>query len=163
MRAMAFGVLLALFSGAAHAEAPALKCPLDAPYDVQNPFAKIARGESQAAIIDADRLVIAFVPIGWDNPGHTLIIPRRHVRSLDDMTDAETLSVFHLIRRIAKAQERAFGATGYSIEQNNGGHQTVCHAHFHVIPNTPEQKVDKATPEQMQAIAAKLRAALPPR
>jgi histidine triad (HIT) family protein len=163
MRAIALGLLLGLFSTAAHAEASGLKCSRGAPYDVQNAFAKIASGERQAAIVYADRLVIAFVPIDWDNPGHTLIIPRRHVRSLDDMSDAEMLAVFHLIRRIAKAQERAFGATGYSIEQNNGRHQTVCHAHFHVIPNTPEQKVDKATPEQMQAIAAKLRAALPRR
>jgi len=163
MRSLVIAVAAALVATPTHAESPALKCPLDAPYDARNPFAGIIRGEGKPAIIYSDRLVIAFVPIGWDNPGHALIIPHRHVRSLNDMNDAEMLAVFHLIRRVAAAQQRAFGATGYSVEQNNARHQSVCHAHFHVIPDTPEQKVEKATPEQMQAIAAKLRAALPPR
>jgi histidine triad (HIT) family protein len=138
-----------------------MKCPLDAPYDVHNPFAQIIRGERKPALVYSDKQVIAFVPIGWDNPGHVLIVPRRQVRNMNDMNDVEMLAVFHLIRRIAVAQQRAFGSTGYTVQQNNARNQTVCHAHFHVIPDTPKQPVDKATPEQMEAIAAKLRAALP--
>jgi histidine triad (HIT) family protein len=137
-----------------------LKCPLYAPYDPNNPFTKIISGEKRQAIVYSDPLVIAFVPIGWDNPGHVLIVPRRRVRNLGDLNDREMLAVFHAIRRIAAAQERAFGSTGYTVEQNNGRNQTVCHAHFHVIPNTPEQSVHNATVEQMEAIAARLRAAL---
>ena len=67
------------------------------------------------------------------------------------------------IVRVAVAQERAFGATGFTIEQNNGRHQSVCHAHFHVIPNTAREPVENATPEQREAIAAKLRSAFPRR
>jgi histidine triad (HIT) family protein len=145
---------------AAPAEEP-MKCPLNAPYDRHNPFAQIIRGEKKQAVVYSDPLVIAFVPIGWDNPGHVLIIPRREVRNLNDMNDAEMIAVFHLIRRIAVAQERAFGSTGFTVQQNNARNQSVCHAHFHVIPNSPKQPVENATPEQMEAIAARLRAALP--
>jgi len=152
-------LLAAMSSNAAAAEE--MKCPLSGAYDPSNPFARIIEGEGRQAIVYSGPLVIAFVPIGWDNPGHVLIVPKRHVRNLDDVSDAEMLAVFHLIKRIAVAQERAFGSTGFSIEQNNARHQSVCHAHFHVIPNTPKQPVEKATPAQMEAIAAKLRAALP--
>lgn len=163
MRALAFAMAVLVAVPAAAAADEPLKCPLDAPYDQHNPFAQIIRGEKQQAIVYSDPLVMAFVPIGWENPGHVLIIPKRSVRSLNDMTDQEMLAVFHLIRRIAVAQQRAFGATGYTVEQNNGRNQSVCHAHFHVIPNSPKQPVDDATPAQMEAIAAKLRAALPPK
>lgn len=159
---MIFGLaVLVTVPAAALADEP-MKCPLAAPYDPQNPFAQIIRGEKKQAVVYSDALVMAFVPIGWDNPGHVLIVPRRAVRNLNDMTDEEMLAVFHLIRRIGAAQQRAFGATGFSIQQNNARNQSVCHAHFHVIPNSPRQPVDNATPEQMEAIAAKLRAALPP-
>lgn len=157
----AWALLVAAPSSNALAEGQPLKCPLDAPYDASNPFARIARGGSEQAIIYSDPLVIAFVPIDWDNPGHVLIIPRRAARNLNDLTDAEVLAVFHLIRRVAVAQERAFGSTGFTVEQNNARHQTVCHAHFHVIPNTPKEPVAHATPAQIETIAARLRSALP--
>jgi histidine triad (HIT) family protein len=153
-------VLLAVPTAAAAADEP-MRCPLNAPYDPQNPFAQIIRGEKKQAIVYSDPLVMAFVPLGWENPGHVLIVPKRSVRNLNDMTDQEMLAVFHLIRRIAVAQERAFGSTGYTVQQNNARSQSVCHAHFHVIPNSPKDPVDGATQEQMEAIAAKLRAALP--
>ncbi|HEV2596573.1 MAG TPA: HIT family protein [Sphingomicrobium sp.] len=153
--------LLLAASSSTVAAAEEMKCPLNAAYDPSNPFARIIRGEKEQAIVYSDPLVIAFVPNGWDNPGHVLIVPRRPVRNLDGLNDAEMLAVFHLIKRIAVAQERAFGSTGFTIEQNNARHQSVCHAHFHVIPNTPKESVDNATPAQMEAIAVKLRAALP--
>lgn len=162
MRALVLGLAVLLGVPTVAAADEPMKCPLDAPYDPHNPFAQIIQGTKKQAIVYSDPLVLAFIPLGWENPGHVLIIPRRSVRNLNDMSDAEMLDVFHLIRRIAVAQERAFGSTGYTVVQNNGRDQSVCHAHFHVIPNSPKQPVDGATQEQMEAIAAKLRSALPP-
>jgi histidine triad (HIT) family protein len=141
------------------AAAPALTCPLDRPYDPTNPFARILRHEAPAATIVETRDMIAIVPIEWEYPGHALVIPRRAVRSLDDMTRTEMAHALQLARRIGAAQRRAFGATGYTVTQNNGRAQHVCHVHFHVIPNTPAAKT-KATPAEMQAVADRLRAAL---
>ncbi len=144
-----------------------LRCPLNAPYDPQNPFARVLRGEASlpefppaTGVIERSPVLIA-VPIDWTHPGHTLVIPRRAVRSLLDMTQQEVTEVYAAIRRVATAQQRALGATGFTVAQNNGRNQHVCHVHFHVIPNTPEAKVERATPQQMNEMAAKLRAALP--
>lgn len=148
----------------ASAEAPEpIRCPLDAPYDAGNPFAKILSGKQPGAIIARDRLVVALVPIDWENPGHALVITRRAVRNMEGLSDAEMVAALHMIRRVAAAQRKALGATGYTVRQNNARNQEVCHIHFHVVPNTPVDKVDRATLAQMEAIAARLRAALPPR
>ena len=149
----------------AHPVVPAaapLRCPLAGSYDPANPFARILRGEAPVSLIAEDRLVLAFVPIDWQNPGHALIIPRRAVRNVEGLTDREWLAILHMARRIARAQQTAFGSTGYSLQQNNGRNQEVCHAHVHVVPNSPSDPVKPATRAQQDAIAAKLRAALPP-
>jgi len=148
----------------AHAMAEAsepIRCPLDAPYDAGNPFAKILSGQQPGAIIAQNRLVVALVPIDWENPGHALVITRRAVRNMEGLSDAEMVAAMHMIRRVAAAQRKALGATGYTVRQNNARNQEVCHIHFHVVPNTPVDKVDRATMPQMEAIAARLRAALP--
>lgn len=141
------------------------RCSFSTPYNDQNPFARILRGEIPASLIYSDETVAAFLPLGWQYPGHTLVITKRAVRDVYELTDAELAAVFNLIRRVARAQERALGATGFTVEQNNGQNQGVCHIHFHVIPNTPsaargEVSVPRA---ELETMTARLRAALPPR
>lgn len=140
-----------------------IRCPLDAPYDANNPFAKILTGKQHGAIIAQNKLVVALVPIDWSNPGHALVITRRAVRNMEALSDAEMIAAMHMIRRVAAAQRKALGATGYTVRQNNARNQEVCHIHFHVVPNTPEEVVAKATVKQMDDMAARLRAALPRR
>lgn len=142
--------------------APSLRCPLDAPYDPANPFARILRGERPVSLVLETDSVIAFIPIDWEHPGHTLVVPRRAVRSLDDMSAAEVGAVAEAVKRVAAAQRRALGATGYTLEQNNARRQSVCHAHFHVIPNTPPVPLAPRSRAVMDAMAARLKAALPP-
>lgn len=141
------------------------RCSFATPYDNQNPFARILRGETPVSLVYSDETVAAFMPLGWEYPGHTLVITKRAVRDIYDLTDAELVAVFNLIRRVARAQERALGATGFTVEQNNGQNQAVCHIHFHVIPNTPSvARGEVAVPrEELDAMAARLRTALPPR
>lgn len=141
---------------------PTLRCPLDAPYDAQNPFARILRGELPASVVLETDAVIAFIPIDWEHPGHVLVVPKRAVRNLDDMTGAEVAAVAAAVKRVAAAQRRALGASGYTLEQNNGRNQSVCHAHFHVIPNTAPVPLAPRTRAEMDEMAARLKAALPP-
>ena len=71
-----------------------------------------------------------------------------------------------LARRIGLVQVRTLGATGFQIQQNNGTRQTVCHAHFHVIPSyagKPYAKADereRVPAAEQEAMAARLRAGL---
>lgn len=69
-------------------------------------------------------------------PGHTLIIPKRHIQSLWEADDEEILAMFDLLKRIKADLEDEFGANGFNIGINVGpaAGQTVMHLHIHCIP-----------------------------
>lgn len=137
-----------------------LTCPLDAPYDRTNAFARILRGELPASRVFEDELVIVIMPLEWTNPGHALVIPKRAVRNLDDMTPEEMGHALAIARRVGSAQKRALGSNGYTIQQNNGRSQHVCHVHFHVNPNTPRAPQNPVPRAELDAMAQRLRAAM---
>lgn len=105
------------------------------PYDGRNPFARILRGEIPVAKVYEDDQVLAFMDHAPDSPGHVLVISKvAHARNLLEMTDAELMPLIDVARRIGRAELVAFGADGFTIDQNNGFGQTVPHVHIHVIP-----------------------------
>ncbi|HRP25537.1 HIT family protein [Thauera sp.] len=70
------------------------------------------------------------------SPGHTLVIPRRHIGSFFDLSDAERTCVVELLAQ-AKAQlDLSFQPDGFNIGINDGAAagQTVQHLHLHLIP-----------------------------
>ena len=139
----------------------ALPCPLSAPYDSNNVFARIIRGQLPASIVAQDARAIAIIPLDWEHPGHALVIPKRPVRNLYDLGDRDLVAVMNMVKRVATAQQRALGSTGFSLQQNNASKQDVCQLHFHVIPNTPLVPRVRATRAEMDAMAERLKAALP--
>jgi diadenosine tetraphosphate (Ap4A) HIT family hydrolase len=141
---------------------------LSGAYDDANPFAKILRGEAPAAVVHEDAGTLALIPLDAAAPGHALVIPKRAVRNLLEMAPAEMGQVLDVAKKVALAQQRALGATGFKIVQNNGmtSDQHVHHVHFHVIPSFGKPNdaaaLRKAVPyAERQAMAAKLRAAWP--
>ena len=160
---LASALTIAAATTPTQAQADALPCPLSAPYRTDNPFARIVRGEIPASIIDQDARVMAIVPLEWEHPGHALVIPKAPVRNLYDLRDRDALAVMRMVKRVATAQQRALGSTGFSLQQNNASRQDVCHFHVHVIPNTPPVPRTRATRAEMDAMAARLKAALPAR
>lgn len=99
-------------------------------------FCKIIAGEIPAEIVYQDEDVIAFLDIKPNNPGHTLIVPRKHSDGLED-ADSQTLdAVMHVTQRVARALVKGLHAPAFNIIQNNGAEagQAVPHLHFHVIP-----------------------------
>ena len=138
-----------------------LRCPLTKAYEQDNPFARILRGELPASRVHEDAEVIVIMPLEWDHPGHALVIPKRPVRSLLDMTPAEMGHALDVARRVGQAQQRALGTTGFTISQNNGRNQHVCHVHFHVVPNSPRGSQNPVPREDLDKMAARLRAVFP--
>jgi diadenosine tetraphosphate (Ap4A) HIT family hydrolase len=70
------------------------------------------------------------------SPGHTLIIPKRHVGSFFEITDAERADLMSLLARARGELEREFHPAGYNVGINDGAAagQTVPHLHIHLIP-----------------------------
>ena len=70
------------------------------------------------------------------SPGHTLIIPKRHVASFFDVTDAERTDLMSLLTAARDDVDREFHPAGYNVGINDGAAagQTVAHLHIHLIP-----------------------------
>ncbi len=143
---------------------------LTGPYDPNNPFARFVRdAPPRATTVYADRDVIVFMPLTMMRPGHVLVVPRRlGARNLLDLTPDELRACMVAVQKAARAQIAALGATGFTVTQNNGitSNQHVFHPHFHVVPTfaTPmpsRSDADRNTPQELAAIAARLRAAWP--
>jgi len=101
-------------------------------------FCRIAAGEIPAAVLLENETVLGFLDIAPVNPGHCLVVPRRHVGSLLEMNGQELAACMEAVRRLARAAVEAAGAEGFNVLQNNGrcAGQLVPHAHFHVIPRS---------------------------
>jgi diadenosine tetraphosphate (Ap4A) HIT family hydrolase len=70
------------------------------------------------------------------SPGHTLVIPTRHVGSFFELDEAERAVLLNLLARAREGLEREFKPDGYNIGINDGAPagQTVPHLHIHLIP-----------------------------
>ncbi len=99
-------------------------------------FCKIIKGEVPSFNLVENEHVIAFLDIAPVAPGHTLVIPKRHIPTIHDLPDDLLSPVLHTVRDIASALSRSLRADGISISQVNGAcaGQVVPHLHFHVIP-----------------------------
>ena len=97
-------------------------------------FCKIAAGEIPADRVFEDDDVIVFRDINPRAPTHVLVIPRRHVPSAAELTDADgdlLAALFAALRRVAEGG----GLHSYRIVTNVGpdSGQSVLHLHFHLL------------------------------
>ena len=98
-------------------------------------FCQIIAGEIPSTKIYEDEAVFAFLDIKPVNPGHTLVIPKKHFENIHDMPDEMVAKVAVAAKKIADAILR-IGAKGVNIGMSNGAAagQLVFHAHVHVMP-----------------------------
>lgn len=99
-------------------------------------FCKIVKGEIPSKKVYEDDNVFAFLDINPRNPGHTLVIPKKHAETILDMSEEETGQLFQSVRKIAGMVSSATQSQGLSIGQSNGkvAGQVIAHAHVHIIP-----------------------------
>ncbi|MDH5671483.1 MAG: HIT family protein [Myxococcales bacterium] len=105
-------------------------------------FSKIIRGEVPCHRVYEDPQVLAFLDIYPQSQGHTLVIPKEEVATLDQLSDESAAAVGRALPRICRAVLAATGATEFNLVQNNGpgAHQAVFHVHFHIIPKTEDSQ-----------------------
>jgi histidine triad (HIT) family protein len=115
---------------------PPEKPMTSAPYDQNNPFAKILRGELPCTKVYEDSRTFAFMDIAPRADGHTLIIPKAPCRNILDVPPEDLAATILIAQRIARAAKQAFAADGITLHQFSeaAGGQEVFHLHFHVLP-----------------------------
>ena len=99
-------------------------------------FCRIVAGEIPASKVYEDDHVVAFNDINPQAPMHVLVVPRTHVATLNDLSQANDSLVGMMVRRAAAiAAERGFADGGYRtvFNCNADAGQTVFHIHLHVI------------------------------
>ena len=133
-------------------------------------FCAIISGEQPAAVILSSDRLIAFLDHRPLFRGHTLLVPKQHVRLLSDLPADQVPEFFGTAQRLEQAVEDGLAADGSMILINNVVSQSVPHLHLHVIPRNfkdglrfwlgPRHPYDQEHPAA--AYAEKIRKALPP-
>jgi len=98
-------------------------------------FCKIIDGEIPSYKIFEDDKVLAFLDISQGTKGHTLLIPKKHVRNVYELDETTAADIFKVVPKIARALKEAFNPIGINIVNNNEKPlQEVFHYHIHLVP-----------------------------
>lgn len=131
-------------------------------------FCKIIKGEIPSTKVYEDDDILAFLDISQTTPGHTLVVPKKHVKDIfayDKKLAAKVFSKLPMLARAIKESDPAI--KGINILNNNGevAYQSVFHSHIHIIPRYSENDTfsisftdngDNYTPEKLNEIAARI-------
>jgi histidine triad (HIT) family protein len=99
-------------------------------------FCKIAKGEVPCTKVYEDDKVLCFKDIVPGAPVHVLIVPKKHIPSLNEITEEDSELFSHAFMVIKKlAEELGVSESGYRVVSNCGedGGQSVPHIHFHLL------------------------------
>lgn len=99
-------------------------------------FCKIVEKQIPAKLVHEDDHTLAFDDINPQAPIHTLVIPKRHVDSVQSLGEADQGLLARLLLTCTKvAKDKGLAASGYRLVANTGrdGGQTVSHLHVHVM------------------------------
>jgi diadenosine tetraphosphate (Ap4A) HIT family hydrolase len=127
------------------------------------PYATLRR----LAVIARTATMLAFHAIDQAAPGHTLVIPRRHVETIVDLDDDLAAGLMQTAVRVARALRATLAPAGLKLMQANGraAGQAVPHVHLHLIPRGVPKGTGGSGRAALDALAARIRAELeaPPR
>lgn len=131
-------------------------------------FCKIIRGEVPSYTVFENDDVKAFLDISQVNPGHTLLVPKKHIVNFFDYTPEDIkryLQYIPLIANAIKASDPRI--TGMNINSNNGqsANQVIMHSHIHFVPRfagdglklPTRNNASKYSTSDYEEVAAKIR------
>ena len=130
-------------------------------------FCKIIDGTIPSQKIYETNDVLVFLDIRPLNPGHCLIIPKRHAENFLETPDQDVTAVMATVKKIVPKLLKAVGADAFNFNSNCGraAGQIVFHTHFHLIPRLPAdgykhwQRQDDLH-DDLNAMAEKIRKAI---
>ena len=105
---------------------------------VDDIFCRIIAGEIPCHRVYEDERVLAFLDVGPLARGHTLVIPKEHAATMEELSDESAAALGRVLPRLCRAVTEAVGTAAYNVLQNNGAMsgQAVAHVHIHIIPRT---------------------------
>ena len=137
------------------------------PYDTNNIFAKILRGEIPCVKIYEDDKTLAFMDVMPQTEGHTLVIPKEAAENIFELSASAAAALIATTQKVAKAVKKGLNAPGIMLTMLNGAPagQSVFHAHFHIIPRSAGVDMGlhargMVDAKMLEPIAAKIRSAL---
>jgi len=96
---------------------------------------RIANGrEPDVHIVYENELVACVLDIAPFNEGHTLILPKKHYREMEELDSATACAMMEALRKLSAAVKGLFQPDGISICQNGGRFNDLAHCHVHLIP-----------------------------
>ncbi len=103
-------------------------------------FCKIVNKEIPAKIILEDEKTLAFLDIKPVNPGHILVIAKKHYPSIEEIREEDLSAVVLTLKKMGKRIKEKLGYSGYNVNLNNDkvAGQEIPHLHFHLIPRTSD-------------------------
>jgi len=139
----------------------------DMPYDPNNIFAKILRGEIPCAKVYEDAKTLAFMDVMPEGEGHVLVVPKEPAENILDLSPDGLTAMMAATQKVAKAVDKALKPGGILLKQYNraAAGQSVFHIHFHIVPRhegvplAPHGKL-MVQAAVLEPIAAKIRSAL---
>ena len=129
-------------------------------------FCKIIERELPAKIVFENDLNLAFLDISPISKGHTIIIPKNHYSTLEDIPNHELTETYKVVKKISMRIHQKLQINGYNILQNNftAAGQIINHFHVHIIPRSYDDdkfrlKIPKnqASDEELNEILIKLK------
>ena len=130
---------------------------------------KLLSGELEVTVIHQDDLCVAFMDIQPINPGHALVVPRKHASYLADLEAEDGAQMFRVAQRVAAAlRECGVKCEGvnFFLADGEAAGQEVFHVHLHVFPrysgdgfglNLPPDYQDRPNREELNEIAQRIR------
>ncbi len=118
-------------------------------------FCRIVHGELDARIVYEDGDAVSILDLRQPRSGHTLVLPRVHVESIFDLTDAGGAALMRAVVAVSKAVRDAFCPEGLSLWQSNGpaAFQEVPHLHVHVLPRWTGDELLRIYPHRLAELA----------
>jgi len=133
---------------------------------------KLLSGELEVSVIHQDDLCVALMDVQPINPGHALVVPRKHAPYLADLEAEDGAQMFRVAQRVAAAlRECGVKCEGvnFFLADGEAAGQEVFHVHLHVFPrysgdefslNLPPDYQDRPPREELNDIAQRIRGSL---
>ena len=133
-------------------------------FDPECVFCQIVAGTREATLVWQDDRYVAFGSIRPLQPGHVLLVPRRHFANLYELPEEVSSHLLPVASRLGRALKATLHADGLTLLQNNekAAGQSVFHFHLHLIPRFAGREIFKTLVEPPEASGQELESVLAP-